>query len=233
LRETLVCGRFTLSSAPDLLARHFDLEGVPELAPRFNIAPTQAIATVCAPVAGGRRRLQLRRWGLIPRWAKDPSIGNRMINARAETVAEKPAFREAFRLRRCLVPADGFYEWAAGASPRQPYHIRLADGSPFAIAGLWEHWAPTGGEAIESCTLITTRANARLAAVHDRMPVILEPESYGPWLDSELREADPLLPLLRPLSEQRIALGAVSRRVNNPRCDDASCVEPLASGQLP
>lgn len=231
MRETLVCGRFTLSSAPDLLARHFDLERAPELAPRFNIAPTQAIATVCAPVAGGRRQLLLRRWGLIPRWAKDPSIGSRMINARAETVAEKPAFREAFRLRRCLVPADGFYEWAAGSSPRQPYHIRLADGSPFAMAGLWERWAPPGGEAIESCTLITTRANERLAGVHDRMPVILEPESYGPWLDPELREAGPLLPLLRPLSGERITLGAVSRRVNDPRCDDASCAEPLASGE--
>jgi putative SOS response-associated peptidase YedK len=224
-----VCGRFTLSSAPALLARHFDLEQPPDLAPRFNIAPAQAVATVRALGAGGKRVLELRRWGLVPRWAKDPKIGDRMINARAETVAEKPAFREAFRLRRCLVPADGFYEWAAGSPPRQPYHIRLVEGSPFGMAGLWERWSRPGGEAIESCTLLTTRANERICDLHDRMPVILEPESYDLWLDPTLRDAERLLPLLCPLPGERLAFHAVSRRVNDPRHDDPSCAAPLDS----
>jgi putative SOS response-associated peptidase YedK len=222
-----MCGRFSLSSAPELLARHFDLEQPPDLAPRFNIAPMQDVATVRAPEAGGKRVLELRRWGLVPRWAKDPTIGNRMINARAETVAEKPAFRDAFRLRRCLVPADGFYEWAAGSAPRQPYHIQLVDGSPFAMAGLWERWSRPGGEEIESCTLLTTSANQRIAELHHRMPVILEPESYDLWLDPTLRDAEPLLPLLCPLAGERIRFHAVSRRVNNPKHDDSSCSAPL------
>ena len=222
-----MCGRFTLSSAPELLARHFDLEQPPDLAPRFNIAPTQDVATVRASEARAKRVLELRRWGLIPRWAKDPSIGNRMINARAETIAEKPAVREAFRLRRCLVPADGFYEWASGSTARQPYHIRLVEGSPFAMAGLWERWSRPGGEAIESCTLLTTRASERISGLHDRMPVILEPESYDLWLDPTLGDAERLLPLLCPLSGERIAFHPVSRRVNDPRHDDPSCSAPL------
>jgi putative SOS response-associated peptidase YedK len=216
-----------LSSAPELLARHFDLEEPPALAPRFNIAPAQPVATICASPARGARVLELRRWGLIPHWAKDPSLGNRMINARAETVAEKPAFRDAFRLRRCLVPADGFYEWAAGSKPRQPYHIGLADGSPFAIAGLWERWSRPGAEVIESCTLLTTEANPQISALHHRMPVILEPESYELWLDPAVRDAEPLRALLRPLSGERMAVHAVSRRVNDPRCDDPSCAAPI------
>jgi putative SOS response-associated peptidase YedK len=182
---------------------------------------------VCAEQ--GERLLEMRRWGLVPGWARDPRVGNRMINARSETVAERPAFRTAFRVRRCLVPADGFYEWAGGPGPRQPYYIALADGSPFAIAGLWEQWSREGNDVIESCTLLTTRANERVAAVHDRMPVILEAEDYERWLDPALRDPDRLRDMLRPLPAERLALHAVSRRVNDPHHDDPSCVAPVAS----
>jgi putative SOS response-associated peptidase YedK len=222
-----VCGRFTLTSSPERLAERFGLDEVPGLAPRFNIAPSQEVATVRRRDGSGARVLEMRRWGLVPSWARDPRVGNRMINARSETVAERPAFRSAFRLRRCLVPADGFYEWAGGRGPRQPYHIRLADGAPFGIAGLWERWSGPDGGVIESCTLLTTAANARLAAVHDRMPVILEPEAFERWLDPAVREPERLRDLLRPLPPERVALHPVSRRVNDPRNDDPGCVAPV------
>jgi putative SOS response-associated peptidase YedK len=211
------------------LAERFDLGEIPRLAPRFNIAPTQEVATVRACAERGERVLEMRRWGLVPGWARDPRVGNRMINARSETVAERPAFRTAFRVRRCLVPADGFYEWTGGRGPRQPYHIALADGAPFAIAGLWERWSRQGEDVIESCTLLTTRANERVAAVHERMPVILETEDYERWLDPALRDPDPLRDLLRPFPAERLALHAVSLWVNDPRHDDPSCVAPVAS----
>ena len=226
-----MCGRFTLTSTPERLALRFGLDEVPELAPRYNIAPSQDVLTVRAE-AGGARVLESRRWGLIPHWAKDPKIGNRMINARSETAVERPAFRDAFRLRRCLVPADGFYEWAGGSAPRQPYRIGLSDGSPFAIAGLWEQWSRSEGPAIESCTLLTTRANERIAPLHDRMPVILEPDDYARWLDPELRDPKPLFDLLRPLASERLELHAVSLRVNDPRHDDPACAAPVAASGL-
>jgi putative SOS response-associated peptidase YedK len=224
-----VCGRFTLTSTPELLARRFGLEEPPtRLVPRFNIAPSQDVATIRAG-EDGTRVLELRRWGLVPGWARDPKIGNRMINARCETVSEKPAFREAYRHRRCLVPADGFYEWAAGKSPRQPYHIGLAEGGPFAIAALWECWSPDGADRIDSCTLLTTRANARLRGLHDRMPVILDPADHGLWLDPGVRGGESLRALLRPLADERIAFRPVSRHVNDPRHDDPDCVAPVAT----
>jgi len=224
-----VCGRFTLTSSPERLAQRFGLDAVQPLAPRFNIAPTQEVATIRVRAEAGGRVLEMRRWGLVPAWARDPRVGNRMINARSETVAERPAFRTAFRLRRCLVPADGFYEWAGGPGPRQPYHIGLADGSPFAIAGLWECWSGPGDAVIASCTLLTTRANERVSAVHHRMPVVLEPEDYARWLDPTVREPDRLSDLLRPLPPERVVLHPVSRHVNDPRHDDPSCVAPFAA----
>ena len=224
-----MCGRFALTSSPERLAERFGLGEIPRLAPRFNIAPTQEVATVLVCAERGERVLEMRRWGLVPGWARDPRVGNRMINARSETVAERPAFRTAFRVRRCLVPADGFYEWAGGRGPRQPYHIALTDGAPFAIAGLWERWSRQGEDVIESCTLLTTRANERVAAVHERMPVILEAEDHERWLDPDLRDPVRLRDLLRPLPAERLVLHAVSPRVNDPRHDDPSCVAPVGA----
>src|SRR5262245_35107324 len=176
-----MCGRFTLATSRAQLADLFRLAGGPELPLRYNIAPTQPVPVVRA--AGDGRALALARWGLIPRWATDPAIGNRLINARSETVAEKPSFRDAFRKRRCLIPATGFYEWAKTAGGKQPYHFRLLDGRPFAFAGLWERW-DRGGEPVESCTILTTAANAVVRPVHERMPVILPAEAFAAWLDN-------------------------------------------------
>ncbi|MCH7795368.1 MAG: SOS response-associated peptidase, partial [Proteobacteria bacterium] len=174
----------------------------------------------------GRRFVWLR-WGLIPAWAKDPAIGNRTINARAETVAEKPAFRAAFRERRCLIVADGFYEWKTEAGGKQPYRITLVDGGPFALAGLWERWAgPHGGEAIESCTIVTTEANARLRAIHPRMPVILAPDAFDPWLDPETPGAEAEA-LLVPYPSEALTHYRVSPRLNSPANDDPALIEPL------
>jgi putative SOS response-associated peptidase YedK len=221
-----MCGRFTLTTTPDEVARHFELGEVPQLAPRFNVAPGQAIATISLASDGGRRVLALRRWGLIPAWAKDPRIGSRMINARFETAAEKPSFRSAFRKRRCLVPADGFYEWAArpGAA-KQPYHIALPGRRCFAIAGLWESWRDPAGASLESCTLLTTSANPKLRAVHDRMPVILDPADYAAWLDPQLGDPARLSRIALAAPAEALELHAVGRRVNDPRFDDAACLE--------
>ncbi len=222
-----MCGRFTLRTPAHALAEAFGVPERPNLAPRYNIAPTQAVAAVRR--ADGGRELVMLRWGLIPAWAKDAVIGNRMINARAETVADKPAFRAAFRHRRCLIAADGFYEWRkTGGGAKQPYHIRLESGAPFAIAGLWERWRPPDGEAVESCTLITTAANALLAPIHDRMPVIVGPEDYDAWLDPEPPSAGALTALLRPYPADRMSAFAVSRVVNDPRNDTEACIAPAA-----
>jgi putative SOS response-associated peptidase YedK len=180
---------------------------------------------------GGRSILALRRWGLVPFWAKDPKIGARLINARAETLDAKPSYREAFRSRRCLVPADGFYEWAAaGRGPRQPYWVARTDGACFAIAGLYERWRSTQGESLETCTLITTDANERLRTIHNRMPVILAPADYALWLDLRLHEPERLRELLRRQAGEDLELRAVSRRVNRPDYDDPACIAPLPEG---
>jgi putative SOS response-associated peptidase YedK len=224
-----VCGRFTLRTDPQELAREFGLDEAPSLPPRFNIAPGQEVAIVGA-APDGRRVLELRRWGLVPHWARDPRIGGRMINARSETVASRPAFRDAFRRRRCLVPADGFYEWAdAGPGPRQPYHVALRGGGVFAIAGLWERWREPGGGWLRTCTLLTVPASETLGRIHDRMPAILRPEDRDAWLDRGIDEPARLLPLLRPHAGA-LELRAVSRRVNRPEHDDAACLAPAAEG---
>ena len=222
-----MCGRFTLKTRPEVLAEHFGLPEVPGFEPRFNIAPTQPVAIVRALPETGGRELSRLRWGLIPSWADDPAIGLRLINARAETAAEKPAFRAAFRQRRCLVLADGFFEWAKSGGGKQPYHFRLKDGGPFAFAGLWELWSK-GEEPIESCTLLTTEANDMVGPVHDRMPVLLEPEAYGRWLDPQLRRTEEVSDLLRPFPAGRMMGYPVGRLVNDPRNDDLRCVEPVA-----
>jgi len=225
-----MCGRFTLIDPEQALTVQFNLPGTPGLKPRYNIAPTQPVVAVRLAPDGGDREATLLTWGLVPFWARDPAIGARMINARAETVAEKPAFRAAFRRRRCLIVADGFYEWqkpAGGRGSKQPYYVRLREGRPFAFAGLWEHWEGTDGSAIESCTLLTTEPNDLLQAVHNRMPVILSPQDYDLWLDTTVQGSDPLGPLLRPYPAEEMEAYAVSRLVNSPQNDDPRCIEPL------
>lgn len=223
-----MCGRFTLAVQPALIAEAFGLTDVPDLAPRYNVAPTQVAPVVRQPAAGAPRRLDGLRWGLVPSWADDPALGNRLINARSETVAQKPSFRSAFRQRRCLVPADGFYEWAKVGKVRQPWHFRRADGAPFAFAGLWERWRAPSGEALETFTILTTAANALVAPVHPRMPVILPPTAYEAWLDPELTAAGHLAPLLVPAAEGVLTGYQVSQRVNAPAHDDAACIRPVA-----
>jgi len=223
-----VCGRFTLTTRPEELAREFALASVPELAPRFNIAPSQPVATVWQP-PGAARELRLRRWGLVPRWAKDASIGSRLINARSETAAEKPAFRDALRHRRCLVPADGFFEWAAASrGPKQPYWIALPGRAPFAIAGLFERWTAPEGEVLESCTLLTVAASQALRAIHERMPAILPRSAWERWLAPDVTDAAAVQPLLAPWAGAALAPRAVGLRVNRPEHDDPACIEPLA-----
>ena len=227
-----MCGRFSLSVTPESLARQFGLGELGDLAPRFNIAPTQAALVVRQGVPErdgvGGRIAEAMHWGLVPSWSKDPRAGARMINARAETAAEKPAFRSALRRRRCLVPADGFYEWRSEDGRKQPYRITLADGGPFGMAGLWEVWRGPEGDALCSFAILTTAANALVGPIHDRMPVIVEPGAYGVWLDPDMQETAPLEPLMVPYPSDRMALYPVSSRVNTPANDDPDCIAPLA-----
>jgi putative SOS response-associated peptidase YedK len=222
-----MCGRFTLRTSGKVVADFFGLSEIPNRPARFNIAPTQPVPAVRVGPEHEGRELALLRWGLIPGWATDRSIGNRMINARSDTVATKPAFRKAFRQRRCVIVADGFYEWNKLNGRKQPYYIRLKDGGPFAFAGLWEHWN-RGGAHIDSCTMLTTDANEVVSSIHDRMPVILEPEDYDLWLDPEVQDAKKLEPLLVPYTSEGMAAYPVGALVNNPKADDPKCVEPVA-----
>jgi putative SOS response-associated peptidase YedK len=216
-----MCGRYSLTTPVDVLRRLFGFAELPNLAPRYNVAPTQ-MAPVIRPSGGGGRRLDLLRWGLVPGWARDEKIGSRLINARGETVATLPSFRAAFRSRRCLVPVDGFYEWRREGARKQPYHIALADGGPFAFAGLWERHE--GGAApLDTFTIVTTAANELLRPLHDRMPVILEPADAETWLGGTPVAA---AALIRPFPAERLVLRAVSPRVNSPRYDDPACLAP-------
>lgn len=220
-----MCGRFTLRTAPDKIAQTF-LALVPEMRPRYNIAPSQPVAAVRLDANRHQRELVSFRWGLIPSWADDPRIGYRTINARAETVATKPSFRRAFQKRRCLIVADGFYEWKKNGRSKQPYFIHKRDDGPFAFAGLWESWRG-GGETIESCTLIVTAANRLMEPIHDRMPVILRPEDYDLWLDTDFENRAKLEEMLRPYLGDDLEAYPVSTLVNKPQNDMPHCVEPM------
>ena len=221
-----MCGRYTLATPKERLAEEFGFENSSvELPPSYNIAPTQGVAAVLEE--GGQRRLEVLRWGLIPPWADDPQIGSRMINARSETASEKPSFRRAFRERRCLIPADGFYEWKRVNGGKQPYYFRMQDGRPFAFAGLWESWSKGGEGEVRTCTILTTGANAIVGEIHERMPVIVAPDAYEVWLDSA-SEKDELRGLLAPFSEEEMEAYPVSRFVNSPSNNDPRCVEPAA-----
>lgn len=219
-----MCARYSLSRPDGSLVEMFGVAEVPEIAPRWNVAPTQD-APVVVEGPRGVRRVEMRRWGLVPPWAKDPSFGARTINARAETAAEKPAFRAAMRSRRCLVPVDGFYEWTGEAGARQPWHVRMRSRGTFALAGLYEHWAK-GEDVRETFTILTTDANDVLRPLHDRMPVVVAPADFATWLDPDLRDAERLRPLLRPYPPEEMEAVRVSRWVNDPRHDDAGCLEP-------
>ena len=203
-----MCGRYSLHSNPEVIALLFGLSEVPAHQPRYNIAPTAQVLIV-------RERGAARvKWGLVPRWAKDPSVGARMNNARAETVAQKPSFREAYRQRRCLIPANGFYEWKLENGLKQPYYVYPSGGELFAFAGLWEQW-----NDLQTCAIITTEANEKMAAVHDRMPVIVSPAEYSAWLAGDEG-------LLRPCPTSAIEIRRVSRAVNNARNEDPGLIEP-------
>jgi putative SOS response-associated peptidase YedK len=236
-----MCGRFLLTAPPEAVQRLFGFLELPNLEPRYNVAPGQAVAAMVRDAAAERHFLWMR-WGLVPSWSKGERRMAPLINARAETVAEKPSFRDAFAGRRCVVFADGFYEWRQGGN-RQPYCVRLADGAPFAFAAVWEPLAAEsgGGESAPSgepsrgCALITTEANEKMAEVHHRMPVILTPEEVGPWLDPATARGD-LQALLKPLPDAAVTLTPVSKRVNAVREDDAGLLEeerlPAAPSQL-
>jgi len=222
-----VCGRFTLTTNLGAIAKRFGVARfLEEVGPRYNIAPTQTVIVVNDD---GTRHLAQMRWGLIPSWAKDPAIGNRMINARAETVATKPAFRVALRKRRCLIPGDGFYEWQQRGRTKQPFRIVLKNGEPFGFAGLWETWTSPEGEEIQRCTIITTEANELLKPIHDRMPVILTREAEAVWLDPTIQDPERLLPLLMPYLTEEMEVYPVSAKVNNPENDGPECIKPLES----
>lgn len=221
-----MCGRFTLTTDPGQLQESFPWLSIPNgITPRYNIAPTQPVAVV---PNDGKNRLDFFNWGLVPSWAKDPSIGNKMINARAETLQEKPSFRSAFRRRRCLILADGFFEWRqdAGAKTKTPMYIRLKSEKPFALAGLWERWDSPDGSKILSCTIITTEPNELMRPIHNRMPVILPESAYPAWMSPE--EVDPaiLQPLLVPFSAEAMLAYPISRLVNSPENDVPEVIRP-------
>jgi putative SOS response-associated peptidase YedK len=247
-----MCGRFVQHADPEIYASRYaaelDADALGDWRPSFNVAPTRPVLAIRAGAAGGRELTALR-WGLIPSWSKGPDHRFSMINARAETVASKPAYRSAFRRRRCVIPAEGFYEWRApntapddltrvesrdgvggkaGVKTKQPYFIHRKDGAPILMAGLWEHWQPEGGEPVQSCTIVVTDANDAVAPIHDRMPAVLALDALDAWLDPENADTDALLALLAPAPAAGWVLDAVSRRVNSPRNDAPDLIEPLA-----
>ena len=237
-----MCGRYSLTTAPEALRRLFNFDNMPNLAPRYNIAPTQDVPVVrgidhdpgvdgrarrADDQAPGGRALTMMRWGLVPSWSKEIGRNAPLINARAETLSEKPSFRAAFKNRRCLIPADGFYEWRTEDGGKQPFRIGMKGGAPFAFAGLWERWISAEGDATESAAIITTEANATLRPIHGRMPVILDPVDYDQWLGTV--PSSEVQALLRPHAPDEMAFYRVGMRVNSVRNDDADCIAPFAN----
>jgi putative SOS response-associated peptidase YedK len=222
-----MCGRYTLRTPWQRLAEHFNLRvtDLPELfQPRYNVAPTQSVMSV-GPNREGQPAPAFFRWGLVPAWASDPKAGP--INARAETAASKPTFSEALQKRRCLIVADGFFEWKRVQSGKQPWYFRVRDGEPFAFAGLWEAWRPPeGGKPLLTCAMLTVAPNEVVKPVHNRMPAILRLEDYAAWSDRAVTDARKVLSLVRPYDPAEMTAFAVSHHVNNPKNDDAECVAP-------
>lgn len=221
-----MCGRYAFFSPAEAVRRVFAVDDVPALQPRYNVAPTQPVPVLREPVPG-RREVALLHWGLVPSWAQDKAIGNRMINARAETLAEKPAYRRAYRERRCLVLADGWYEWQAAPDGKQPWFICARDRQPLGLAGLWESWRdPDSGETLESCTIVTRDAPGRLAAIHHRMPAVIPPAAAAAWLDPAGRDPGALSRGLMQAREEDFEAWPVGRAVNDPRHEGAGLIEP-------
>ncbi len=223
-----MCGRFTLRTPANLIIEQFDAQLGPDLQkqmrPRYNVAPTQLFPIMRGP----DRQVDTARWGLVPFWSKDPKGGARMINARSETVATKPAFRAAFKKRRCLVPADGYFEWVKVGKQKQPYWIRMQSEQPFLMAGLWESWRSEKSEdepPLETFTILTTSSNSVTEEIHDRMPVILYPNDYEAWLDSEKWEVEKLQHMFEPHDSSAMKVDPVSDRVNSVRNDDEQCIQ--------
>ena len=210
------------------MAELFDVDEPLDFAPRYNIAPSQPVLALRGrPGFEAKKELTFLHWGLIPFWTKDPGIAQRLINARSETAAEKPSFRSAFKYRRCLICADGFYEWQRKAKQKKPFFFRMKDDGGFAFAGLWENWNGPDGSQIDSCTILTTRPNSLMAPVHNRMPVILKPDDYDLWLNADMRQKNELQELMRPFGEENMDAFAVESYVNNPRHDDPACIDPV------
>jgi putative SOS response-associated peptidase YedK len=221
-----MCGRFVITSAPEALRKLLGYKEQPNFPPRYNIAPTQPIPVI--RLDQGERHFALMRWGLIPSWVKDPKQFALLINARIEGIAEKPSFRAAMKRRRCLIPADGFYEWQKRGKTKQPYFIRARSREPFAFAGLWETWTDRDGGEIETAAIVTCAANKTLAPVHERMPVIVPPEQYDAWLDSDKIEAKPAAALLGPAPGDFLEAYEISTRVNSVKNDSAENLDPAA-----
>jgi putative SOS response-associated peptidase YedK len=226
-----MCGRYTVTSAPEVLRALFRYAEQPNFPPRYNIAPTQPIAIV--RLVEGKRQFALVRWGLLPSWVKDPKTFALLINARGESVAEKPAFRAAMKRRRCLIPADGFYEWQAAGERKRPYYIHAKSGAPLAFAGLWETWTGPNGEEMETAAIVTTRANRLLAAIHDRMPVIVPPEAFDFWLDGAHVDAKTAAAIIAPAPEGLLEAYEISTAVNRTANDNPKLLDPVAAAAPP
>jgi len=221
-----MCGRFAADIPAVLLKEIFSLQDLPQLEPRYNVTPSQLVPVVRNQ--GDHNRLDLLKWGLVPGWSKDPGIGSHMINARSETLFEKPAFRHALKYRRCIIPASGFYEWQVrGEHRKQPWYIRMADDSPMFLAGLWESWKMPDSSELETFAVVTTTANDLVAPIHERMPVILQPDDFSLWLSHNMHDPDLLQPLYQPFPPEGMAACTVSDLVNNPRTDSPECIEPV------
>lgn len=217
-----MCGRFTLTTNLQTIARVFQVSPSLSTTPRYNVAPTQDVVTI---LPNGGAHLELLRWGLVPAWAKEESVGARMINARAETLAEKPSFKRLLRSRRCLIVADGFYEWKSEErGGKTPIYFTLQEQEPFGFAGLWDVWKDADGQALRTCTIITTNPNELVAPVHNRMPAILTPDARAAWLDMQLQNEDALVSLLAPYPASQMSARAVSKLVNNPKYDSAELI---------
>jgi len=227
-----MCGRYRLSRRKQIIEEQFDCDPwEDDWEPRYNIAPTQPVPVIRQHPNEPSRQISLMRWGLIPNWARNASIASSTINAKSETAATKPAFRDPFRFRRCLIPADGFYEWKRGGVSKQPYCFEVNDGELFAFAGLWDGWKDPSGKWVKTCTILTTTPNAVTSTVHDRMPVILDPNSYDLWLDPAMLNVEAISELAKPFDARMMRCYPVSTRVNHVVNDDEECSRPVELAQ--
>ena len=224
-----MCGRYTIIASPEALRALFRYEEQPNFPPRYNVAPTQPIAIV--RLVEGKRQFALVRWGLLPSWVKDPKTFTLLINARGETAAEKPAFRAAMKRRRCLIPADGFYEWQAAGDRKRPFYVRAKSGAPLAFAGLWETWTGPNGEELETAAIVTTRANRTLSPIHERMPVIVPPDAFDLWLDGANVDATTAAALIAPAPDSLLEAYEISTAVNRTANDNPKLLEPVGPSQ--